>query len=310
MPQDPDCKCKVINGKNGYIRDNSSWILGRIVRDFDKWSDPATKKRTQDLLDEKWDEIKTKNPAGKRPMRAGFIVTVYNPSTTRPAGVAEPDVIYWSGISTLLVQLGIAIIPWGLSGDWGILIITACGIALALTTGLLPQWKKEKWACRPKSKDTYVLTRGNGAQHAIVILGNKHGLNLEDLAAGQSNIEASTNSLTRAALLTLSTFWILLLITSAGLKRNTWFLLAVGGVGILQNIFVAGWGRRPENFGIPLDFVEVFGQTKVMATLLEVEKKYQGLGRSMCEEFFPGKLCDDEIMEWKRLEQVASVKRV
>lgn len=33
----------------------------------------------------------------------------------------------------------------------------------------------------------YVLTKGNGAQYAIVILGNGRGPNLEDLAAGQIN---------------------------------------------------------------------------------------------------------------------------
>ena len=36
MPPTPDCASKVINGKNGYVRDNSSWIVRRLVRDFDK----------------------------------------------------------------------------------------------------------------------------------------------------------------------------------------------------------------------------------------------------------------------------------
>merc|ERR1712093_866825 len=35
----PDCACKVINGRTGYVRDNSSWIIGRIVRDFESWMD-------------------------------------------------------------------------------------------------------------------------------------------------------------------------------------------------------------------------------------------------------------------------------
>jgi hypothetical protein len=43
MPPTPDCASKAINGKNGYVRDNSSWILGCLVRDFDKWMTPAMK---------------------------------------------------------------------------------------------------------------------------------------------------------------------------------------------------------------------------------------------------------------------------
>jgi hypothetical protein len=34
-----DCACKVINGRTGYIRDNSSWIIGRVGRDFESWMD-------------------------------------------------------------------------------------------------------------------------------------------------------------------------------------------------------------------------------------------------------------------------------
>jgi hypothetical protein len=54
MPPTPDCASKVINGKNGYVRDNSSWILGRLVRDFDKWMTPATKTQGAKILDDKW----------------------------------------------------------------------------------------------------------------------------------------------------------------------------------------------------------------------------------------------------------------
>jgi hypothetical protein len=292
----------VINGKSGYIRENSSWIIGRIVRDFDEWSDQKTKDKTDDILDKKWKEMKAKKSDAKKPTRAGLVVTIYKPSEKRPAGVGERDIIYWSGLLILIVQLGVAAIPCGLFGDWGILLITVCGNALAIATGLLPQWKKEKWACRTKSKQTYILTRGNGSQHAIVILGNENGLNLEDLASGQSNIDVSAKTVTRLILLILSTLWVLLLIVAAGLQKNTWFLLAIGAIGIAQNVFVAGWNRRPESFGIPLDFVEVFGKPEVMGTLFEVEENYEGLGRSMLDEFYPGKLRPDEITKWADFE--------
>lgn len=76
-------------------------------------------------------------------------------------------------------------------------------------------------------------------------------------------------------------------------------------MGILQNVFVAGWSRRPEAFGVPLDFVGVYGQTRVMNTLLEVEDRYPTLGRSMRDQFFPGRLKEDELRRWEELEKRA-----
>ena len=180
---------------------------------------------------------------------------------------------------------------------------------MALTTGLLPQWETEKWACRNNSRGAYILTRGNGAQHAIVILGNGCGLNLEDLASGQSNREVATNLFTRLALLCLFVLWILLLITAAGIKDNTWFLLAVGGIGIVQNVFVAGRHRRPESFGLPLEFVEVFGCAKVMDTLLEVERSYENVGLALLPEFFPGILTESDERKWDEVKVAHSHER-
>jgi hypothetical protein len=154
-------------------------------------------------------------------------------------------------------------------------------------TGSLPQWKEEKWACRDKSVKDVIMSRGNGSQHAIIILGEGKGFDLEDLAAGQTNVDVSAPGTTRFALISLAVLWILLLITAAGIKQNAWFLLAIGGIGILQNIFVAGKMRHPEAYGMPLTLVEVIGSPKVMETL-EVEKKYPYAGANMIGTFFPG----------------------
>jgi hypothetical protein len=37
MPES-DFLCSIINGRNGYVRQNRSWNLGRILRDFDYFS--------------------------------------------------------------------------------------------------------------------------------------------------------------------------------------------------------------------------------------------------------------------------------
>jgi len=314
----PDCACKVINGRTGYVRDNSSWIIGRIVRDFESWMDdgkpqgPIHIHRSR-MLHQRWEndkrraEIK-KVGSGKdvaRPTQAGLCVSIYQADCARP-GYPGYDLMYFIGFVTIVVQLGIAAIPCGIFGDWGILLVTASGILLSIATGSISQWSKEKWACRSNSEKTVILTRGNGSQHAIVIIGDGKGLDLEDLAAGPTNVDVSTSYMTRIAVTLLAAFWILLLITAAGLKQNTWFLLAIGSIGILQNIFVAGWRRFPKSFGVPLNFKTVIGKPKVMDTLFEVEETYPRLGRSMLDTFFPGKLRPDEEKRWAQLEGKAN----
>jgi hypothetical protein len=310
MPSTPDCAVIVINGKNGYLRVNSSWIIGRLVRDFEHWMSDTTRRKVHEIIEAKHADLRKKAEPGKivaKPSQAGLCVTVYRASAGQTAGVPKKDRIYWSGIFTAVIQLGIAAIPCGIYGDWGILLITASGIALAFATGSLPQWSKEKWACRRESDKTVILTRGNGSQHAIVIVGDGHGLDLEDLAAGNFNDEMLTSSITRLALVTLATLWILLLISASGEHANTWFLLAVGGIGALQNVAVAGWRRRPSAFGVHLtpEPESVIGSDSVMKALYYVEEQYPHVGRSMRETFFPGKLWPKEVERWDEYEKEA-----
>ena len=139
-------------------------------------------------------------------------------------------------------------------------------------------------------------------------MGNGHGFNLEDLASGQSNTLVATTTWTCIALLALATLWILLLITAAGQKTNTWFLLAVGGIGILQNIYVASAQRSPENFGISLEYITVFGNASVMETLFRVEEQYKDVGRSLLGEFFPGDVREHEKIRWEALKKTWAEK--
>jgi hypothetical protein len=312
----PDTSCEVINAKSGYTRDNTSWIIGRIVRDYDEWKDEKVSKHLKTMLDakDKFDREKANNEVPrsgdrlKYPKKAGLCVSVYKAGEAQ-VGTSGYDSVYWLGFGTTIVQLGIAAIPCGVFGDWGIFLITVAGILLSYVTGSLPQWKEEKWACRDKSDKDVILTRGNGSQHAIVILGDGKGFDLEDLAAGQTNIDVVAPEKTRFALTGLAALWILLLITTAGIKQNTWFLLAIGGVGILQNIFVAGKMRHPEAYGMPLTLIEVIGSPKVMDTLVEVEKKYPYAGANMIDTFFPrGKLRGHEETTWNNLAKDATAR--
>ncbi|KUI62541.1 hypothetical protein VP1G_09659 [Cytospora mali] len=317
-----DCSCKVINGSTGFVRDNYNWIIGRIVRDFEMWMEedsPETKPistRLEEILNLQWKKLladaaaearKTgaKPQQPRRPPKAGLCVSIYRAQEARP-GHPGYDRHYFTGFITCIIQLGLAAIPCGLYGDWSILLITTAGIILSFASGAIPQWSMEKWACRRNTKKTVVLTRGNGSQHAIVIIGDGKGLDLEDLAAADGTSLPSGQ--TRFCVIALATLWILLLITASGIQNNTWFLLAIGAVGILQNIYVAGAWRSPSAFGVPLEFVEVIADNKVMKTLYKVEERYQRLGRSMLGTFFPGDLREDEQKQWDLYAAIAKNK--
>ncbi|KAF3401067.1 hypothetical protein DPV78_005821 [Talaromyces pinophilus] len=308
----PDCACIVINGRTGYIRTNYSWIIGRIVRDYENWMDSDIKKRVQWIIEERWKSDKEKAEAREpgsgrkvqKPTQAGLCVSVYTACYAR-SGYSGRDWIYYLGFFTSIVQLGIASIPCGIYGDWGILMITASGIALSFVAGSLPQWKREKWACRQETEKTVILTRGNGSQHAIVIIGDKNGLDFEDLAMGPITANVSASLSTIALLIVLAVLWILLLITVSGLRHHTWFLLAIGLIGMIQNVVATGIGRSPENFGIPLEYNRVFAEPKVMDTLFAVEDSFHRVGRSMLETFFPGPLRPEENKRWEEYERRA-----
>jgi hypothetical protein len=107
----------------------------------------------------------------------------------------------------------------------------------------------------------------------------------------------------------LGIFWVALLITSSALKNQSWFLIAVGGIGMLQNIFVAAWSRRPEALGLPLKFQSVVGSPKVFTAIVESEKAYPKVGRALVGTFFPGGIYPKEEDELKTIEAEAKEKK-
>ncbi|RPA83516.1 hypothetical protein BJ508DRAFT_197872, partial [Ascobolus immersus RN42] len=315
MPSSTDCSCLIINAKTGYARSNASWVLGRMMRDYEYWMHRQTTTvldhvKEEALRKEKAPEASpvaattdSQQPVPKPRARVGLCVAVYEASPSQKAGKPKHDLIFYSGFATALLQLGIAAIPLRTDQDWNILLITVSGILLALATGGLPQWKKEKWACRKRSKKDIMLTRGNGSQHVILIRGNGIGLDLEDLAAAQlqGNIDATMDGKTRGVLVLLAVLWTLLLITATGENGNPWFLLGIGTVGLLQNVIVAGFRRRPEAIGIHLDFVEVIAEAKVMNALYELEERYEHAGVALRPIFFPGNLREYEMARWAEI---------
>lgn len=217
-----DYPCILVNCATGFARENRSWALGRLLRDHE-----------------------IRHGVDPRPVEEGgraesLRVDVFELGAV---GSSALDVVWWLGWVTMLVQFAIAIVPWAVYGDWTIALVTLCGSFLAIVTCAMPQWIQEKWAAgRVKKYKVTCLTRGNGSRHVMVFVASPDAWDLENLAAGSSIPRPETRGMT----LGLMVLWTCLLITVSGINYHTWFLVGIGGIGMLQNLFAAGVSRGPE----------------------------------------------------------------
>ena len=286
MPPAPDLPSVVIDTSSGHARTNQSWILGRVLRDYENHWMPSPVRQALDAVLAK----------AQRP-RAGLCISIFEADPDREAARASRDLLWWSGYLVAIVQLVVAAIPWIIWDEWEIFVVTAAGTLLAFISASLPQWRVERWACRRDANNTVCLTQGNGAQHVLVILAKGRGLHLEDLA--NANVARTPTVTTGPAMGFITVLWVALLITVSGIQDRTWFLIAVGALGMLYTVVVAGAPRRPEAFGIPLQYVDVYVKDKVMEALKAVESDYPGVGHSMLATFFPGGLKEKEVAFWE-----------
>ncbi|CDO72035.1 hypothetical protein BN946_scf184943.g70 [Trametes cinnabarina] len=288
LPQ-PDCPIHVVNAKTGYRRQNASWVLGRLVRDYEN-----------------------------RKFKSGSLtIAFYRTRKDGPeAGVPARDWVYWSGVLVILAQLAISVVPGALHGNWIVLIVAVGGTVLALLGSGMPQWREEKYAARkidPQKPEVVCLTRGNGSTFAMVVT-SETGIRLEDLAGGRDKRRLSTSFM--SGLLAIS--WIVLLLTVEGLDGDAWYLLAIGGLGMVQNVIAAGAERSADALGLHFEDFDtendVIAEGKVMETLMRAEERHPGVGLAMLKLFFPGELRPNEQEFWDRMkllkaEKEASAKR-
>ncbi|KAI0203079.1 hypothetical protein F4808DRAFT_51558 [Astrocystis sublimbata] len=216
-----DYPCLMVNCSNGFIRESNSWVLGRLLRDHEN-----------------------AYPVDPRPVEDGgraesLRIDIFH---LQPPTGPDRDFGWWSGWIVMAGQIVIALVPWVCFGDWGVLLVTLAGSVFAMITCAVPQWTEEKWAGRKLRREKVTcLTRGNGHRHVMVFIGGPGAWDLESLATGASDPRPETRWLFGV----LAILWTLLLITVSGLKEHTWFLVGIGGVGMLQNAFVAGASRDP-----------------------------------------------------------------
>ncbi|KAL7956780.1 hypothetical protein V8C34DRAFT_287791 [Trichoderma compactum] len=278
MPETDMANTNVIGADSGHVRTTSSWVLGRLLRDEDDRIDEKMKGEQDHEPPppgngppkESPVPVVTENTSRQRPKWEALRITVYDVDKEPPCdhGVPTLDPVWWSGVIVIIVELAISIIPWILYNDWGPFLIAAAGNTLALISASLPQWRAEKWSCPKKGGATVTITQGNGSRHAIVILnkrGDEVGLDLEILARGTRT--AASSLFTKAISTTLTFLWIVLLINVSGLKENTWFILCIGALGSLQNLYAAGSSRRPSALGIHLKYRETIAHLRVATVL-------------------------------------------
>ncbi|KAF7983222.1 hypothetical protein HWV62_23508 [Athelia sp. TMB] len=256
----PDCPCVLIDVSSGYSRDIKSWTLARLVRDYD-----ATKDKINGLT---------------------FIFFETLPKQT---GVPDRDWVYVSGALTILLQFGIAVIPGALFGNWTILLITLGGNLLVQAQAIVPQWRQELWGARlveQGKREVVCLTKGNGSGYVMVIKSAGHGLRLGDLAGAREIRLHSTVPFT----FLMAVLWLVHLFTVQGVNQNSWYLLAVGGIGMVQNAFASGVRRKPGAHGFHIKEVSRTHRNKVWKSLKRAEKKEKGVGLCLVRTFFPGGL--------------------
>ena len=227
MPAIPDCPSLVINCDNGYTRINHSWVLGRILRDHESRNPPM------------------QSSDGKN---YSIRIDIFN-VTSGPRETPELDWQWKFGWAVILTQQFVAFVPWVMYGDWAIFLVTVAGTLLALITSGLPQWSKEKWSTRPlKNPKTVCLTRGNGHHHVMVFICLQGAWDFEAMASAAP----AESRLTRVFLVLLAMGWTAILITVFALIHNAWFLFAIGGLGLLQNLHAAGATRNAGAFNVYL----------------------------------------------------------
>ena len=210
--------------------------------------------------------------------------------------------VYWSGIFVSLFQIVVlGLPPLLMYGEYLTIMVTGAGTLLAWLSGSLGQWTEEKIGTRRledgKTKDV-LLTQGQGAHDVVMIrTSGPIDLDLEALAGTQRRL--SKPRWTRIASLILTLLWLALTLTVAGWKQHTWYILGVGIIGMLHNVFLAGWERTPSALGIHMDFENIFVNDKVMKVLWELEQTYPGAGAAAVETFFPGGVREMEKVAWE-----------
>ncbi|KAI1748040.1 hypothetical protein F4782DRAFT_543140 [Xylaria castorea] len=340
----------VINCENGYTSTNQSWLLGRIIRDhelrFEKGPGPEAAK----LRDNRNKQLAGYYPANI--LSIPFLIRIDIVDLEENLRAPAIYFIWVVGWATILLQLVISAIPWIQSGNWSIFFVTSSGTIFALSTGSLWQWSREKWPehrlnrldpnasprtvavnvdgmdeekgptsekgapgtqaaakphGRPKKK-IVCLACGNSHKYVTILRGSESEPGLESLVTTTSDSFPETKWVVSG----LALLWTILLVGVSGIETHTWFLLGIGALGMLQNIYAASVPRSGEYIGLTIipyvtrppiiddaavdamtvdnplihDWLEPWETPGERGTLRELEKTIPKAGIALMPEYF------------------------
>lgn len=197
-----DYPARVFNLSSGSVRDGKSWVVGRLLRDLE--TDMARREPCDDdgirisVFEAAWVRLR-RGHSWRRRWRRQLLLQRGGGKLRGMVGAGGGGTMLsgdlttfpWSrthlyGLFFTLVQMGIAVGAWWISGDWSTFMITASGTVLVQLMGILPQWTAEKLPGRQTSSSVFALTSGNGAKDIVVIIGFGNLLDLEELATPPS----------------------------------------------------------------------------------------------------------------------------
>ncbi|ORY59283.1 uncharacterized protein BCR38DRAFT_446146 [Pseudomassariella vexata] len=277
----PDYAVKVFNLDSGYYRNNSNWVIARIVRDHESW-------------------MSSQEDKSNKSIRIAIFEAKPNP---QGANKFTYNILHVRGVVVILIQLAIAAIPAFITNgrEWGPLAVTSFGTILALAMGALPQWSAEKLPNRSGSKATFALTAGNGSRDIMIIKGQGNCIDLEEMAVSESPKKGQpwtkfprfsfirrhsfqprakeTFGFPRGFFITyvtttvIAVLWLFVMISFAGMNEHTWALILVGAVGLFHNTMLGSMERDSKYRNLPLTPIDTITAHKVMDGLMDLEIK-------------------------------------
>lgn len=326
----PDYPVKVFNLQSGYVRDNRNWVLGRILRDHEA-SASRTYRHTEGIRIMVFEAQKNLNCWTKFSYDWTHVFGLFSISA-QLAVAALPAVLYgnWSillitGAGTILALTYGALPQWtaeklpnrqhsdtifGLttgSGSRDILIIKGNQLCLNLEQLATTDTPRNDGPWEKFSKSVLATPRGveNPEGHFFHRTGS--------FFRQATDVWGTPSGFWITMVVTVfqTCLWLLFLITVASVKQNTWYLLAVGLIGMFQNAIMAAIERPPKARNLPLSLNPngVIRSRKVMDGLMDLEDRFK-CARPLVKEFFPGKLRDDEEDWWKGRREAYELKRM
>lgn len=345
----PDYPVKVFNLSSGYVRENKNWVVGRILRDLETRMSRYDPMGRGGIRISVWQARHNINRHTRHSYTSihiwGFGITVvqlFVASIPLIIGSEQWGILLITFAGSILAATAGGLPQWTAeklpnrqssraiyalttgNGSKNIVVIQGadgnnvgnCLDLEELCASESPRSGRpwEKFSQRDEEASNPVTVGKMGLKLAQPVIEKSGSFSFHK--SGTQKMVARTNFglpvgfwFTLSVCVVQSVAWLLLLITVAALKTDTWYLILIGGIGMFQNGYLAAMERRPEHRNLPLDHVETIKTAKVMDGLMDLEAIFPGGAQSLLSEFFPGSLRVDEKDWWNGERDAYDAKR-